>query len=227
MHCTSRIRIKNIPIVTPIKEFLRKEETEMKKSPLETAREFVERRYPTCRAAFLAGSVVRGQATDTSDLDIVVIDDGAKGSYRESFLENGWMIESFIHTSKTYRNFFESDRKRGRPSLPRMCREGIILKDDGIAERIRHEAKALLENGPDPWTEEDIRLHRYFITDLLMDFEGSNCEMEDLFIAGAQANRLHDFLLRSNGRWIGEGKWIARALKEYDESVTKKIFRNI
>jgi hypothetical protein len=95
-----------------------------------------------------------------------------------------------------------------------MCAEGLILKDDGTAEKIKLEAKTLIEKGPDPLTEEEIRIKRYSITDQLMDFEGSTRPEEDLFIAGSLAWQLHEFVLRANQQWIGEGKWIARALKE-------------
>ena len=40
---------------------------------VEAALAVVERDCPTCLAAFLAGSVVQGEATATSDLDIMVI----------------------------------------------------------------------------------------------------------------------------------------------------------
>jgi predicted nucleotidyltransferase len=186
----------------------------VKITPVEAARSFIQTNYPLCRAAFLAGSVIRGEGTDTSDLDIVIIDDNEKQSHRETVFHQGWLIEAFVHTTNTYPLFFESDKKRGRPSLPRMCAEGLILKDDGTAEKIKLEAKTLIEKGPDPLTEEEIRIKRYSITDQLMDFEGSTRPEEDLFIAGSLAWQLHEFVLRANQQWIGEGKWIARALKE-------------
>ncbi len=53
------------------------------------AKELVQKRSPECEAAFLAGSVVRGEATATSDLDIVVFDSSVTVSYRESFFYEG------------------------------------------------------------------------------------------------------------------------------------------
>lgn len=47
----------------------------MKMNAIAAANQFIELRFPSCQAASLAGSVVRGEATNTSDLDIVVFDD--------------------------------------------------------------------------------------------------------------------------------------------------------
>jgi DHA1 family tetracycline resistance protein-like MFS transporter len=46
---------------------------EKKLDAIEAATNFVAQTFPTCDAAFLAGSVVRGEATATSDLDIVIV----------------------------------------------------------------------------------------------------------------------------------------------------------
>lgn len=58
--------------------------------PLNAASQFVEKYFSYCQAALLAGSVVRGEATTTSDLDIVIFDKEVKNSYRESFVEFEW-----------------------------------------------------------------------------------------------------------------------------------------
>ncbi|SHK73004.1 nucleotidyltransferase domain-containing protein [Alicyclobacillus tolerans] len=183
----------------------------------EAANHFVEFRFPSCQAALLAGSVVRGEATNTSDLDIVVFDDSLSSAYRESLFEYGWAIEVFVHSLQSYRDFFDSDCKRARPSLPRMVSEGVVLKDSGIIDAIKSEAKKILENGPDRWSLETIAMKRYMLSDALDDFIGSSKEDEDLFIANTLADAIHEFFLRTHGQWIGASKWIVRALKQYDE----------
>ncbi|HEX6922809.1 MAG TPA: nucleotidyltransferase domain-containing protein [Bacillales bacterium] len=182
----------------------------------EAAKTLVKERFPDCRTAILGGSVVRGEATVQSDLDIVVIDDQLDSSYRESLYAYGWPVELFVHNSISYRGFFEDDVERGRPSLPNLCAEGIVIRDDGFAPQLKKEARELLEKGPEPWTKEQILLKRYSISDLLDDLEGSSDRGEDLFTANALAYNLHEFVLRMNGCWIGGAKWIPRALKRYD-----------
>src|SRR6476659_10176637 len=89
-------------------------------------RSFVERYFPECSAAFLGGSVIRGEATPTSDLDIVIVTTSKDAPYRESFVEFGWPIEAFVHTKDSLKDFFASDAKRRTPSLQTMCAEGIV-----------------------------------------------------------------------------------------------------
>ncbi|WP_420491805.1 nucleotidyltransferase domain-containing protein, partial [Neobacillus niacini] len=141
-----------------------------KLNPKESAKLFIQKQFPNCDGALLAGSVVRGQATETSDLDIVIFDKNVTSSYRESIIDFGWNIEVFVHNLISYKHFFESDYERARPSMPRMVSEGVVLKDNGIIDSIKHEARELLRKGPAKWTQETIYIKRYFITYVLDDF---------------------------------------------------------
>lgn len=191
--------------------------------PFEAAKQFISLNFPNCQGAILAGSVVRGEATDTSDLDIVVFIKDIHSSYRESLNDYGWPIELFVHNLSSYKNFFETDRKRARPSLPRMVAEGLILQDAGIMDAIQEEARQLLAKGPEQWTEETIRVKRYFITDALDDFSGSKNRAEEIFIANTLAELVSEFVLRTNQQWVGASKWIIRALINYDEKFAKQF----
>ncbi|MEH6994405.1 nucleotidyltransferase domain-containing protein [Neobacillus drentensis] len=185
--------------------------------PYKAAELFTMNHYPNCQGALLAGSVVRGEATETSDLDIVIFDKNLKTAYRESVIEYGWNIEVFVHNLTSYKEFFKSDCERARPSLPKMVSEGIVLKDIGIIELIKQEAKELLEKGPEEWSTDTIKLKRYFITDALDDFIGCTNRAEEIFIANTLAELVSEFVLRTNRQWIGASKWVIRSLRNYDE----------
>lgn len=190
---------------------------------MEAAEKFIQKYFSRCNGALLAGSIVRGEATDTSDLDIVIFDEAVPTSYRESFIEFDWPIEVFVHNASSYKPFFESDRERARPSLPRMVSEGIILRDDGIIELIKKEAVVLLKEGPEQWSEETVHIKRYFLTDTLDDFIGCSNRAEEIFIANSLAELLSEFVLRTNRRWIGTSKWTIRSLKAFDEDFTNQF----
>ncbi|GAM13510.1 nucleotidyltransferase domain-containing protein [Mesobacillus selenatarsenatis] len=192
-------------------------------SALETAQKFVKERFPDCDAALLAGSVTRGEATVTSDLDIVIFDKDIPSAYRESLVAYGWPIEVFVHNLHSYKLFFESDVKRARPSLPRMVAEGIVIKKSDFLPEINDEAKRIIKLGPEEWTKKEIESKRYFITDTLDDFIGTNNKAEELFIAGALAEQLQEFVLRTNKRWVGKSKWVVRELNHYDPVFTGKF----
>ncbi|GGE77154.1 nucleotidyltransferase domain-containing protein [Priestia taiwanensis] len=194
-------------------------------SPIDAAQAFIEKHFPTCQGALLAGSVSRGEATDTSDLDIVVFDKNLASAYRESLIDFDWPIELFVHNLTSYNVFFEDDCKRARPSLPRMVSEGIILKDEGVINTIKQEARHLLQAGPENWSEEIITTKRYFITDALDDFIGASDRGEELLIANTLTELVSEFVLRTNKQWIGESKWIIRSLRQYDEAFTEQFVR--
>src|SRR5579864_1959692 len=140
---------------------------------IEAGHAFINLHYPDSLAAIVAGSAIRGEATPTSDLDIVVITERDNAPYRESLRAFGWPIESFVHTTDSLRHYFTLDIERGRPSLVMMCHEGAILQDrDGRALRIKEEARTILENGPEPLSDEQLASQRYAVTDLLDDFLG-------------------------------------------------------
>ncbi|PMC33901.1 nucleotidyltransferase domain-containing protein [Bacillus sp. UMB0899] len=195
----------------------------MKIDPIVAAKQFIDKNFSNCQGAILAGSVVRGEATETSDLDIVIFDENLTSSYRESMFDFGWAIEVFVHNLTSYKYFIEMDCKSAKPSMPRMISEGIILRDVGILESIKKEAKEILEKGPEIWSKEMINTKRYFITDALDDFSGSNNRAEDIFIANTIAYLVHEFVLRTNRQWIGSSKWIVRALNQYDENFTEEF----
>lgn len=187
--------------------------------PKDAAKLFVDDRFPGSDAALLAGSVIRGEATETSDLDIVVFDQKIADPYRESLLIYGWPIEVFVYNFDNYRGFFERDVKRARPSLPRMLAEGLPIKDHGRLRKIQKEAAAILSNGPGEWSEKEIRIKQYFISDILDDFIGSSYRTEELFIASSLINLLHEFVLRSNNSWIGSSKWMYREMEKFDKEL--------
>ncbi|KFN01314.1 nucleotidyltransferase domain-containing protein [Bacillus clarus] len=191
---------------------------------IEAARSIIASQFPNCDVALLGGSVARGEVTKTSDLDIIVFDRSLPSCYRESFYSNGWPVEVFVHNFETYKIFFKSDCERGRPTLPHLVSEAIVLKgNDDIVAVLKNEAERLLRKGPEKWTEEIIKQKRYFITDVLDDFIGATKREEELFIANLLADFVHEFVLRVNGQWLGNSKWFIRVLKRYDEQFAEKF----
>lgn len=195
----------------------------MREAALKTARQLVGEHFPNCITAILGGSIIRGEGTDHSDLDIFIVDPMLQKPYRESLIYNGFPVEVFVHTLQFYKEFFKNDCDRARPSLPQMVFEGEVIVQHDLTNSIIQEAKALLEAGPAPWSEEKLQMARYGLTDLLDDFEGSKRADEDLFIAGCLAEKIHEFYLRMNNQWIGSSKWILRALRRYNPEFAEQF----
>lgn len=188
----------------------------------EAAKQFIDMYYPNCDGALLAGSVVRGEATKTSDLDIVIFDQSLTYSYRESLIKFDWPIEVFVHNLASYKSFIAMDAVKGLSSLPRMVIDGYVLRDLGMIDEIKKEAQELMDRGPSPWSLETIQTRRYTITDMVDDLLGSEKREEDICIVMSVAPLIPEFYLRTNHQWIGESKWIHRALKKYNPSFAKR-----
>lgn len=75
--------------------------------PMEAAQSIITSQFSNCDVALLGGSVARGEATKTSDLDIVIFDQSLSSCYRESFYSNGWPVEVFVHNFETYKTFLK------------------------------------------------------------------------------------------------------------------------
>jgi predicted nucleotidyltransferase len=63
-------------------------------------------RYGDADVVFLAGSIVRGEGSLFSDLDLVVVYTRLACAYRESFRFAGYPVEAFVHDPETLEYFF-------------------------------------------------------------------------------------------------------------------------
>ncbi|WP_406731291.1 nucleotidyltransferase domain-containing protein [Streptomyces sp. NBC_01794] len=180
---------------------------------IDSACAVVEEHHPDARAAFLGGSVVTGRRTAMSDLDIVVLLNGAPAPYRASIRHGDWPVELFVHTETTWHAYVEREVRKRRSPLLWMCADGLLLFDtDGVGARVAAEARKLTAAGPPSVSAEEIDDRRYAITDLLDDLSGSTNQGERLFIATELARRTGELALAIGGSWNGGGKWLARRL---------------
>jgi predicted nucleotidyltransferase len=193
-------------------------------SPVEAALGVWVVRYAGARVLFLAGSVMRGEATRTSDLDIVVVFEGSGEAYRESFTFGGWPVEAFVNDVESLRYFYERERKRGVPSLMRMVIEGLEVPGASeFSEGLKREAAAVYEAGPLPFDEAELQLRRYRLTDWVDDIRFPRSG-EELAASGAWLYQdASDFFFRSRGLWSAHSKTVPRRMREADAGFASKF----
>jgi predicted nucleotidyltransferase len=181
-------------------------------------------RYSDASVVFVAGSLVRGEGTAFSDLDLVVVYESLPNAYRESFRFEGFPVEAFVHDTETLNYFFlEVDRPSGVPSLPQMVKEGIEIPGaNAVAQSLKALANSVIEMGPPALTPEDDRKLRYVITDLLDDIRDPRSYAELIATGGRLYEALADYYLRANGRWSAKGKSIPQVLERLDPTVSGK-----
>ncbi|HET8960742.1 nucleotidyltransferase domain-containing protein [Nocardioides sp.] len=182
-----------------------------------TARALVAERFPGARAAWLAGSVVAGTATASSDLDITVLLPGPPAPFRESLVHDGWPVELFVHTRESVARWIAQDLERRRPTLVRLISSGVVLLDvDGSGAALSEECAEVLAAGPGPPSDATLDWMRYGLTDMLDDLADSTEPLMTAAIAVATWEAAARLLLAADARWWGTSKWLVRELREYD-----------
>ncbi len=176
--------------------------------------EILRTKYPSAEFAFLAGSIVRGEATTFSDLDIVIIYKDLPNAFRESFYFQNLPVEAFVHTPETLNYFFEADSKTFVPSLAVMVAEGIeVPAKNDLSEKLKHLANDCLNNPP-KISDEEIRNFRCWLTDLIDDIREPRSKAELTASGTTLYAALADFYLRTNGVWSAKSKSIPRSLRK-------------
>lgn len=184
---------------------------------VEDAKALVVQWFPEARAAWLGGSVVLGQATPGSDLDVTVLLPGPPAPYRHSRRFRGWPVELFVHTETSLGRYVRREVAAGRPVLARLVGSSEILLDtDGSAAQWQATARRLLEAGPPRLTGDDLATLRYAVTDGVDDVTHAHDAHERLVTATVLADDSAHLLLHGAGHWWGRGKWVVRELADLD-----------
>ncbi|MGH3490192.1 MAG: nucleotidyltransferase domain-containing protein [Actinopolymorphaceae bacterium] len=188
---------------------------------LERARRLVDthlaRAFPEVAAALLSGSVARGRATATSDVDLVVLLPDGGGSRRETVEWDGVTVDLFAYDPPGLDRWLAADTERRRPVLCSLILDGILVAGvPDVAADAKARARGVLAAGPRPLTDAERLRMRYGATDLLLDVESSTDRAETLLLAAALVQTITDLTLSAAGRWTGAGKWLVRELRAYD-----------
>jgi hypothetical protein len=119
--------------------------------------------------------------------------------------------------------FFAKDTARRRPSLARMCTEGVVLADAGVAARVRARAHAVLAAGPPAVTGAELEDRRYGLTDLVDDLAGSTDPSETAVIGWNVWVATAELALIQAGAWLGTAKWLLRELRAADADLADRM----
>lgn len=187
--------------------------------PVAVAAQLFRERYKGALIIFLAGSVIRKQATASSDLDMIVLFEKLPNAYRESFIFQGWPVEVFVHDLETLKYFFVDEIPLGNPSTMHMVGEGVeVPAPTPLSQSLKRAARSMLDAGPPPFTREENARIRYMITGLVSDIKHPRMTDEMVAAGTLLYERLAYFYFRTHGLWSHSGKLLARGLYEADPS---------
>ena len=175
--------------------------------------------------------MIRGEATATSDLDLVVLFENIDHAYRESFFHDGWPVEAFVHDEHSIEFYFiEKDLASGVGSLMWMVHEAEVLPGLTLLNRrVKQRADTLIANGPAPWRAAEIDASRYAITGLLDDLvplangRGTERGGEYLAVVAAMHHAVGNHSLRCAGHWGATAKTIPRRLAVLDADLARRF----
>ncbi len=181
-------------------------------------------RYGGAAFAYVAGSIMRGEGTYLSDIDLVVVFDHLESARRESFIVEGVPIEAFVHDRETLAWFVDDDVAHGRPVILTMIAEGRIIGGaQERAEALRAGIVERLAEGPPPLSPAALTMLRYEITDAIDDLRGERTASERTAIGAMLYPKLVELALRGRGRWNGTGKWAPRLLGAMDADLAGRF----
>ena len=190
---------------------------------IEITNEILRTKYPSAEFAYLAGSIVRGEGTAFSDLDIVVVYKELPNAFRESFYFQEFPVETFVHTPETLNYFiFDVDHPSTVASLARMVSEGIeVPKKSELSEKLKRLVNEYLTQPPKISDDEkcNVRCH---ITDLVDDIRAPRSKEELTASATVLYTVLADFYFRANGFWSAKSKTIPR----HFQKINPELYQN-
>lgn len=181
----------------------------------ERARSFVDTHYPQAIAAFLGGSAASGDATESSDLDILVVlpDQWAAVGFVETTEFDGQVVEAFVYGRAALELWTAKGRSDARPVLDRLVAESVSLVTGDIATSLVAQSRRVLADGPAPIDPDELNRRRYglsAVVDDVIDAEDPAIRYVVTATAWKEAAKL---ALRSNSWWLGTGKWLVRELR--------------
>ena len=195
---------------------------------IQAARTFTSVRFPGCNSALLFGSVARGDVSPRSDLDVLVVMPHDVKPYRESYDEYGWFIEVWVVSRRYAEATVRRPVQNQNPVALTAYAEGLILKDEeDFAQTLQEKARAILNEGPPPLTSQDIDTYRYVMTDWLDDFLDASEYDQAVLIAHDLTVKAAEFIVALHGHWIGERRWLYRALQGLDHPLAGQLMEKL
>jgi predicted nucleotidyltransferase len=196
-----------------------------KTSPLFVTKDLLETRYHGAEVIFVAGSVMRGEATAYSDIDIVVIFPKIQKAYRESFYHMEWPVEAFVHDPDTLQYFFhEIDRPTGTATLAEMVYDGIeVPQATPFSENLKSLAAVFLREGPPKLSQQEIEDRRYHLSERLDDLRDPRSKADLYATASAIYAELAEYYFRSRNEFSSTGKAILKRMKKSDPNFMRRF----
>lgn len=183
------------------------------------AQSFVDVRYPQAIAAFLGGSAASGEATESSDLDILVVlpDRWTSVGFVETTECDGQIVEAFVYGLEALQSWMAKGRRDARPVLDRLVAGGVSLETGEVGRSIAAISREALRAGPAPIDQEELNRRRYSLSAVTDDLVDALDPAIRRVLMAAAWKEAAELALLSNSGWLGTGKWLVRELRAHGD----------
>lgn len=174
------------------------------------------------RGILVSGTILRGDPSPSSDLDIYVIREKLQRQRLQRWF-NGIPTEIFINPQKKVYDYFAEERKSARPITAHMLHTGftILTLDDSIGE-LRQQAALELHRTPDP-TPQQLTATRYMAAtryEDATDITRTKPETANMILGQAVYAMLHYYFLKNN-RFLPRDKDLLEKLELLDTELAQ------
>ena len=186
------------------------------------AQAFVRQEHPLAEAAFLGGSAATGEATEGSDLDILIVlpERWSAAAFVQTTRFEGQLVEAFVYGPASLQVWLDKGRADHRPVLDRLIAESIPLTDNALTRELARTSQKVLAAGPAAADPEDLQRRRYSLSaavDDLADRGGSRPSAETAVLAWTVWREAAELALLTDRQWLGTGKWLVRELQQHGD----------
>jgi predicted nucleotidyltransferase len=190
---------------------------------LHEAVQFILSHVEDIRGILVSGTILRGNPSPSSDLDIYVIREKPQRQRMQHWF-NGVPAEIFINPLSKVYDYFEEERKGARPITAHMLHTGfVILALDSCIGELQQQAVMELNRSPDP-SPQQLTMVRYTAAtryEDAIDIVEKRPETANMILSQAVYAMVHYAFLKAN-RFLPRDKDLLFALENLDAELGEK-----
>ncbi|MBN2499190.1 MAG: hypothetical protein JXB38_00405 [Anaerolineales bacterium] len=168
----------------------------------------------------VTGTIVRGNPSPNSDLDICVLHSSVTRQRVQKFF-HGVPTEIFVNPPDKIEEYFQEERSRGRPCTAHMWATGfVILGSDPVVEQIRQRAEKMLTQPPNP-KPQDLIAKRYAAADAYenaQDIQGTD-PAGALMMLNLAVHQMLQYVFWEHNRYLPRDKDLLAELEPLDDEL--------
>lgn len=186
--------------------------------------DYVLKRFDKVLGIIAAGSILRGNGDENSDIDTFIIIDSDYRQRIQKFF-NGVRFELFVNAPQFIPQYFDEEQNGGSASTAHMLATGhVVLNQSPLIDKFRQEAQEILHGKP-VYDEQSLINQRYMLADRFenaLDLRERD-PMMGLVLIGAALSDMLVYQFQKQGKWIPRHKDILAILRNEEPQLANLV----